>query len=283
MNEHGPPIRSTRVDAAFGVQLRAWRQTRHLSQEELAGLAGVSARHLSFVENGRSQPSRELVLALAGALDVPLRERNTLLTAAGFAAAFRASPLDSEVLAHLRRAIDHVLEQQEPFGALVVDGGWNIIRINRGAVQLFQRFPTATAAGAEAARNLVLGTVHPESLRPYIVNWADVAGHLVARLHREVAARAGDGELSRLLARVLAQPGVPAEWRAFSPSRSTAPFLPVHLRSAQLEVRLFTMMTSIGTPLDVTAEEIHIETYFPADSATEATLRSLSAAPTNHA
>src|SRR6188474_474053 len=104
----------------FGAQLRAWRQARHLSQEELAARAGVSARHLSFVENGRSQPSRELVLALAGALDVPLRERNTLLTAAGFAAAFRASPLDGETLAHLRRAIDHVLAQQEPFGAIVV-------------------------------------------------------------------------------------------------------------------------------------------------------------------
>lgn len=275
MNEHGPSVRSPRVDVAFGVQLRAWRQTRHLSQEELAGRAGVSARHLSFVENGRSQPSRELVLALAVALDVPLRERNTLLAAAGFAAAFRASPLDSEVLAHLRRAIDHVLEQQEPFGAVVVDGAWNLIRMNRGAARLFQRFPITTAAGADAARNLVLGTVHPEALRPYIVNWTDVAGHLVARLHREVAARAGDGELSRLLARVLALPGVPAEWRAFAPGRSTAPFLPVHLRSATFEVKLFTMMTSIGTPLDVTADEIHIETYFPADDASEATLRAL--------
>src|ERR1700760_383132 len=100
MNERVPSTPSARLDAAFGSQLRAWRQTRHFSQEELAGRAGVSARHLSFVENGRSQPSRELVLALAGALDVPLRERNTLLTAAGFAAAFRASPLDTEMLTH---------------------------------------------------------------------------------------------------------------------------------------------------------------------------------------
>jgi transcriptional regulator with XRE-family HTH domain len=274
MNEHGP-ARSSRLEVAFGVQLRAWRQTRHYSQEELAGRAGVSPRHLSFVENGRSQPSRELVLALAGALDVPLRERNTLLAAAGFAAAFRASPLDSEVLAHLRRAIDHVLTQQEPFGAVVIDGAWNVIRVNQGAARLFQRFPFATADGASAAQNLVLGTVHPEALRPYIVNWTDVAGLLVARLHREVAARPGADELSRLLARVLAQPGVPAEWRAFTPGRSTAPFIPVHLRSPHLEVKLFTMMTSIGTPLDVTAEEIHIETYFPADDASEAALRAL--------
>jgi len=274
MHERSESPRSSRSDAGFGVQLRAWRQTRHVSQEELAARAGVSARHLSFVENGRSQPSRELVLALAGALDVPLRERNTLLTAAGFAAAFRASSLDAEVMASLRRAIDHVLAQQEPFGAVVVDGGWNLIRMNRGAGRLFQRF-AMTAAGREAASNLVLGTVHPEALRPYIVNWTDVAGHLIARLHREVAARPGDDELSRLLARVLAQPGVPAEWRAFAPGRSAAPFIPVHLRSERLEVKLFTMMTSIGTPLDVTAEEIHIETYFPADDASEAALRAL--------
>src|SRR5215813_10594676 len=136
----GRESRSPRIDVAFGVQLRAWRQTRHMSQELLAGRAGVSARHLSFVENGRSQPSRELVLALAGALDVPLRERNTLLAAAGFAAAFRASSLDTDVMASLRRAIDHVLAQQEPFGAVVVDGAWNVIQLNRGAQRLFQRF-----------------------------------------------------------------------------------------------------------------------------------------------
>ena len=274
MNERTEPARASRLDVAFGVQLRAWRQSRRVSQEQLAARAGVSARHLSFVENGRAQPSRDLVLALAGALDVPLRERNTLLTAAGFAAAFRSSSLDADEMASLRRAIDHVLEQQEPFGAVVVDGAWNLIRLNRGAARLFQRFPM-TPAGHEAARNLVLGTVHPEALRPYIVNWADVAGHLIARLHREVAARSADDSLARLLARVLAQPGVPAEWRAPAPGRSAAPFIPVHLRPDQLEVRLCTMMTSIGPPLDVTAEELHIETYFPADDATEATLRAL--------
>ena len=227
----GRESRSPRIDVAFGVQLRAWRQTRHMSQE--------------------------------------------LLAAAGFAAAFRASPLDGEVLAYLRRAIDHVLEQQEPFGAMVIDGAWDVIRMNRGAERLLRHFPIATAAGGEAAGNLVLGTVHPEALRPYIVNWADVAGHLVARLHREVAARSSDDTLSRLLARALAQPGVPAEWRVFAPGRSAAPFIPIHLRSDQLEVKLFTMMTSIGTPLDVTAEEIHIEAYFPADDASEAVLRGL--------
>lgn len=259
----------------FGAQLRSWRLSRRVSQEQLAARAGVSAKHLSFVENGRSQPSREIVLALAGALDVPLRERNTLLTAAGFAAAYRASPLDGEELAHLRRAIDHVLAQQEPFGAVVVDGQWDVLRMNRGAAKLFTHFAPASADGIAAARNLVLGILHPEALRPYIVNWVDVAGHLVARLHRESAARPADDTLQRLLARTLAQPDVPLEWRAPAPGRHAAPFITVHLRAPTLEVRLFTMLTSIGTPLDVTAEEIHIETYFPADDASETALRAL--------
>jgi len=261
----------------FGPQLRSWRLSRRVSQEQLAARAGVSARHLSFVENGRSQPSREIVLALAGALDVPLRERNTLLAAAGFAAAFRASPLDGDELAHLRRAVDHVLRQQEPFGAAVVDGHWNVLQLNTGASRLFARFPPTSEAGLAAARNLVLGTLHPEALRPYLVNWEEVAGHLVARLHREIAAHPTDDALARLLASVLAQPGVPGEWRVPAPGRSAAPFLAVHLRSGALELKLFTMLSSIGTPLDVTAEEIHIESYFPVDDASEAILRSFAA------
>lgn len=261
----------------FGGQLRAWRLARRVSQEELAGRAGVSPRHVSFVENGKSTPSRELVLAFAGALDIPLRERNTLLTAAGYAAVFRASSLDGDDLAHLRKAIDHVLRQQEPYGAVVVDGHWDILRLNDGATRLFRHFPPTTADGVAASRNLVLGVCHPGALRPYIVNWLDVTAHLVARLHREIAARPGDDLLAQLLARVLAQPDVPTEWRVPAPGRTVAPILSVHLRTPSLEVKLFTMLTSIGTPLDVTAEEIHIESYFPADDASEQVLRNLAA------
>jgi transcriptional regulator with XRE-family HTH domain len=259
----------------FGARLRMWRQTRQQSQEALAGRAGVSTRHLSFVENGRSQPSRELVLALAGALDVPLRERNDLLLAAGFAPAYRASALDGEALGHLRRAIDHVLAQQEPFGAVVVDGEWNIVKANRGAARLFEQFPPTSPAGRDAARNLVLATVHPDALRPHCVNWHEVAMQLVGRLQREIAARPADDRLRTLLARVLALPGVPDAWRTLPPDRDAPPFAIVHLRSPSLELRLFTMLTSIGTPLDVTAEELHIESYFPADAASESAMRAL--------
>ncbi|MEO8702472.1 MAG: helix-turn-helix transcriptional regulator [Kofleriaceae bacterium] len=259
----------------FGAHLRSWRLARRVSQEQLAARAGVSARHLSFVETGRSQPSREVVLALAGALEVPLRERNALLTSAGFAAAYRASPVDGEELVHLRRAIDHVLEHQEPYGAIVIDGHWNVLRMNRGAARVFQHFPPTSPEGLAAAGNLMLGIVHTHALQPYLVNWDDVAAHVVSRLHGEVAARPNDPELGQLLARVLDQPNVPTAWRVPEPGRLAAPFVTAHLRSPSLEVRLFTMLTSIGTPLDVTAEEIHIETYFPADDETETKLREL--------
>jgi len=259
----------------IGAQLRSWRLARQLSQEDLAARAGVSARHLSFVENGRANPSRELVLALAGALDVPLRERNTLLTTAGFAAVYRASALDADELAHLRRALDHVLAQQEPYGAVVIDGNFDVVRANAGAQKLFARFPPTSAAGLAAVRNVVLGCVHPDALRPHIVNWLDVAGHLIARLHRELSARPTSEPLRRLLASVLAQPGVPTEWRVPTPGRIAAPFLTIHLRRDALELQLFTMVTSIGTPLDVTAEELHVEAYFPADDASETVLRGL--------
>jgi transcriptional regulator with XRE-family HTH domain len=262
--------------AGFGPQLRSWRLARHLSQEALAARAEISSRHLNFVENGRSNPSRELVLTLSDALDIPLRDRNALLTLAGYAAVYRASSLDGAELRHLRRAIEHVLRQQEPFGAFVVNGRWDVVDANAGALRLMAQFPPKTAAGAAASRNILLASLHPEALRPYIVNWLEVAGLLVARLHRELAAMPSE-ETHRLLAAALAMPDVPATWRTPAPGQSTEPFVTVHLRSETLELQLFSMLTSIGTPLDVTAEELRIETYFPADEASEKVLRELAA------
>ncbi|MBA3396514.1 MAG: helix-turn-helix transcriptional regulator [Deltaproteobacteria bacterium] len=264
---------STGSSTAFGPQLRRWRHSRGVTQETLALRAGVSPRHLSFVENGRSRPSREVVIALAEALDVPLRERNNWLAAAGFAAAYRASGLDDEELAFVRRALDHVLAQQEPFGAVVVDGCCNIVRMNGGAQRLFAHVRPTTPAGLAAAGNLLLGVVHPDALRPYIVNWEEVASHVVARAHREAIARPNDESRTRLLAAVL--PHVPSAWRTPAPTQTAAPFVTVHLRAPTLEVRLFTMLSSIGTPLDVTASELQVESYFPADADSEQKLRAL--------
>lgn len=265
------------VGSAFGAQVRSWRLSRRLSQEALAELAEVSPRHLSFVENGRANPSRELVLAISEALDVPLRDRNALLTLAGFAPVYRSSPLEAAELQHLRRGLDYVLAQQEPFGAIVLDGNWDILRMNAGAQRLLSQFPPRSAQGLAAASNVILATLHPDALRPYIVNWMEVAALLMARLHREASAGPSEAR-HRLLAAALATPGVPEAWRAPGPGQASDPFVTVHLRSPTLEVRLFSMLTSIGTPLDITAEELLIESYFPADETSERALRALAAA-----
>jgi transcriptional regulator with XRE-family HTH domain len=269
--------------SGFGPQLRTWRLSRRLSQEALASRAEISARHLNFVENGRANPSRELVLALSEVLEIPLRERNTLLTLAGFAAVYRASPLEGAELLHLRRAIGHILRQQEPYGAFVINGSWEVLEVNAGAARLIRQFPPQSEAGAKAASNMLLAVLHPEALRPYLVNWNEVARLLLARLHRDNTAAPRD-TTQRLLATALAMPGIPTDWRTLAPGQSAAPFVTLHLRSPQLELRLFSMLTSIGTPLDVTTEELHIETYFPADQSSEDALRRLaSAAAPSHA
>ncbi len=251
--------------------MRAWRGARGLSQEHLAARAGVSTRHLSFIETGRARPGREVLLALAGALDVPLRDQNQLLLAAGLAPGFTSAALDGDELAMVRRALDHALGHHEPYPAVVCDRLWNLVRVNRAAARML----AAVAPGPpppEVGASLVLALLHPGAWKPAIVNWDEVAGELIERLHRECAAAPTDRALAELRARALAMPDVPARWR--SPRLAPiAPFATVHLRRGPLELRLFTMVTTLGTPLDVTAEELRIESYFPADPASEQVLR----------
>lgn len=255
-----------------GTLVRSWRDARGMSQERLAHRAGVSTRHLSFIETGRSAPGKDVLLALAGALEVPLRDQNQLLLAAGLAPRYPATPLDGSSLAMVRRALDHVLQQQEPFPAIVVDRLWNLVRINQGAQRMLGAF-VPDAMPPEVAGNAMLALVHPDGWKPFVVGWEELAGHLVERLHREVAASPRDAELARLRDRVLAQPGVPTDWHRARVTHEVTPFAAVHLRRGPLELRLFTMLTTLGTPLDVTAEELRIESYFPADDATERVLR----------
>ncbi len=254
-----------------GPLVRAWRSARGLSQEQAAERAGVSTRHLSFIETGRSRPGRDVLMALAGALDVPLRDQNQLLLAAGMAPAFAAGRLDGPELAMVRRALDHALAHHEPYPAVVADRLWNLVRSNRAAAGLLG----AIARGplpAEVGGNLILALLHPGAWKPAVINWDDVAGELVERLHRECAAAPHDGELAALRARALAIPGVPARWRA-ARLAAIAPFATVRLRVGDDELALFTMITTLGTPLDVTAEELRLESYFPADDASERWLR----------
>ncbi len=259
------------IPTSFGPLLRRWRITRALSQERLAGDAEISARHLSCLETSRSAPSRGMVLVLASALDLPLRERNSLLVAAGFAAVYRESPLDGPELAQVRRALDFVLARQEPYPTLVVDRIWNVVRANRGALRMFSLAFGAPVAGLRKVNGL-RAIFDPGPIRAAIINWDEVAGSIVARLRLEIAAEPDDHARVALLAELLAQPGVPAHFRKPS-TESVQPFLSVHLRVAGVDLRFFTMLATLGTPLDITAQELRIESYFPADAATEAWTR----------
>lgn len=228
----------------------------------------MSARHVSFLENGRAKPSREMVLVLANALELPLRERNTLLTTAGFASVYRESPLDGERMAGVRRAVEHLLVQHEPYGALVVDRLWNLQRANEGAMRMIGFFVDVPP------RNAMHALFDPRGLRPFVVGWEAVAAVMIERLHRERVGVATDA-IGALIAELLAYPDVPQEFARPDLTAITEPVMPLHLRKGDVDVRLITMVSTIGTPIDVTADELRVESYFPADDASDEWLRSL--------
>ncbi len=256
----------------FGRVLRRWRAARGMSQLALAMAAATSTRHLSFLETGRAQPSREMVLRLAHALDVPLRERNALLGAAGFAALYRESTLDAPGMSALLRMIDFTLARFEPFPAYLLDRCYRVLRANGAALKALGGFASAAPVWREQPANLLRLTLHPDGLRPYIVNFAEVAAWLLARLERAVAAAGDDPELAALERELRALPGLP---EASELPRAMEPVLPLHLKRGELEVRLFTMLSQASAAQDVTAAELHIESLMPADAASEATLRAL--------
>jgi transcriptional regulator with XRE-family HTH domain len=267
---------ATESQSAFGRLLREWRSRRRVSQLDLAVEAGVSSRHVSFIETGRAQPSREMVLMLARVLDVPLRDRNHLLNAAGYAALYRATDLESPALEQARRALDFMLRQQEPYPAIVVDRGWNLLKANNGAVKLVELFADADAAG-EWGGNAMRLMLHPRGLRPHIVNWEAMAAALIQWLHRDVLSGLGGDDTRKLLEELLSYPGVPPRWRTLDLDASTAPFLAIEFRKGELELRYFSTLTSLGTPHDITLQELRVEAFFPADAATEETSRRLMA------
>jgi transcriptional regulator with XRE-family HTH domain len=260
------------TQSACGVLLKRWRDVRKVSQLELAGDAGVSARHLSFIESGRSKPSREMLLTLAEALDVPLRERNALLNAAGFAPVYQESGLDSAELAGVLRSLEEVMDRMGPYPCLVLTRRWDVLRANAAAMRLFELFlPEELAA---PPLNMVRLLFHPR-LRGAIGNWEQLAPAFAQQLHREVLA--GDAAAKALLDEVLGQPGVPQQWRVVDLDARLPAVVPLHLRRGDLELKLFTMVSTLGTPLDVTLQELQIETYLPADAESHTVLQKLAA------
>jgi len=255
----------------LGDLLRRWRSLRRMSQLDLATQAEVSPRHLSFVETGRSRPSRELVLHLAEHLDVPLRDRNELLAAAGFAPLYRQSTLDDPALTSVRAAIDVILANHAPFPAFVIDGGWQLLDAN-DAITAF--LPLIDPALTEPPLNIIRASLHPDGLSRWIVNFDEYAAHVVERLRRQLAATS-DPSLAALLDEVCAYPAVAEALRGAPTAGPLAAVLPMHFRLPDgTELRFFSTMTVFGSPLDITIAELAIESFFPADEATTAYFQS---------
>src|SRR5215467_12789753 len=258
------------ASSAFGDRLRWWRTHRGQSQLGLAGAAEISQRHLSFLESGRTAPSRDMVLRLAAALDVPLRQQNALLLAAGFAPVWQESELTAPALAEVMRALDHMLAQQEPYPAFVVDRRWNLLRANRGAARMTE-FLLGPPADPSAPVNLADALMSPAALRPLIVNWDEVALYFLRGVQADALAD-GTEETADLLRRLSAYPDAAALARKV-PAEPHGPVLTIHFRKGDTSLRLFTTIATLGTAHDVTLQEIRIECFFPADAESAVLMR----------
>lgn len=264
----------------FGSRLRWWRERRGLSQLDLAADAETTQRHVSFLESGRAAPSREMILRLAAALDLPLRQQNALFLAAGYAPAWRESALSAPELARVDSALGYMLAQQEPYPAFVLDRRWTILRANAGAARLseFLAGPSTAAPAAPAEPvNLAVALMSPDGLRPFILNWEEVALYFLRGVQADALAD-GTPETAALLTRLLAVPGAPALSRVPPPDESQAPVLAIHFCRGETSLRLFTTLATLGTPHDVTLQEIRIECFFPVDDATAHSFRGWAAA-----
>ena len=251
---------------AAGVLLRQWRDVRGKTQQDLSFDAGVSQKHISFVESGRSVPSRQMLLDLAQALDVPLRERNGLLMAAGYAPSYSDQALDAPLMNSISRALQRMLRQHEPFPAIVMDRHWNVLMTNDAAPRLFGCF--IDMAARPEPRNLLHLMFDPAGMRPFVANWPQTARGLLGRVYREALGHVIDARTKALLAELSQYPGVKPEWHA--PSTDDAmPMIPLTFVKDGVTLNYFSMITTVGTPQTVTAEELRLECMFPADDATK--------------
>lgn len=247
---------STAATVPLGTLLRDWRRRRHLSQLDLALEAGVSARHLSFLETGRAKPSREMVLHLSEQLEVPLRDRNRLLLAAGFAPAFEERPIDAPEMAPVREALDRILTGHEPYPALVVDRWWNLQAANQSVGLFIQHLPPHLL---EPPVNVLRASLHPDGMASRILNYGEWRGHLVDRLRRQVALTA-DERLAALLDEVTGYPGEQGE--VHGPGGEIA--VPLRFDAGDAELAFFSTVATFGTAVDITLAELAIEAFFPA-------------------
>ena len=271
---------STAAPIGFGPLLRDWRTARRMSQQQLAIESEVSTRHISYVENGKSLPSREMVLILASALDLPLRARNSLLSSAGFAPVYRETDLSEPEMQPVRHAFDTILSHHEPYPALVLNRAWDVVKMNNAFMRLFA-FLLEPPFDPIVGENVMHSLFHPQGVRPYVENWDEVAGFLIDRLYRESITELETSDSRKLLDALLAYPGVPAGMTEIDLASAPRVCVTVDLEKHGTRLKLFSTLTTLGTPMDVTAQELRIESYFPADDATGEWLRKAAASAAN--
>jgi transcriptional regulator with XRE-family HTH domain len=267
MKDEGHQVMRSMVNAGhkdFGQQLRWWRRRRGISQLELAGAAGTSQRHLSFLESGRATPNQQTVLNLAAALNISLRQQNTFLASAGYAALWREGKLGEPELAQVDDALNHILAQQEPYPACVVDRHWNLKRANQGAARLVEFILDAVPAGEV---NLADALLSPAILRPFIVNREEVALHFIRGVQGDAVVD-GSAQSAALLARLLSYEGLLELSHSAAIEDTALPLLPIHMCKSDISLHFFTTIATLGTPQDITVQEIRIESFFPMDEPT---------------
>ena len=250
----------------LGVLLRHWRSVRGMSQLDLASEAGSTPRYVSFVETGRSQPTRQMVVRLARALDVPLRERNDLLLAAGFAPLYTREALDSPLLQRVEHALASMLARHDPLPAVVMDRGWNLQRANDGAIRLFTMLfdpePMPDAA------NVLRLVIEPGPVRDRIGNWDDVVPALLERARREAIGGVFDPETAELVAELRSRADVVPLLAGLDPGSALVPVVDLRFIVDGMDLSFFSVVSTIGTPIDVTAQELRLEAFFPSDPGT---------------
>jgi transcriptional regulator with XRE-family HTH domain len=252
---------STLAVPQLGELLRHWRQERGKSQLDLSLDTGISQRHLSFVESGRSAPSRDFLSIVSDALNIPLRERNVLLLASGFAPKYSEQSMDAEQMAVVTQAIDRMLRQHEPHPALVLDRYWNVIRTNEAGPRFFGSF--VDLEKRPKPRNLLDLMFDPAGMRPFVEEWEKVAAGLMQRVRREAVGQVLDAKLQGLLKRLRAYPGVAALKPSPTPQ---SPVLPMVFRKGNQRFSYFSLITTVGTPQCITAQELRVECMFPTDA-----------------
>ena len=268
---------TTATAGNFQTLCRQWRQYRKLSQLDLALAANVSQRHVSWLENGRSAPSRDMVVRLSEAMDIPLRERNALLQSAGYTPIYRETDLSDPAMGPVLDALERMLRHHEPLPAVVVDRYWNLKLRNRAADLLLglggDIEEIMADTGTSGAINLALLTLHPQGLRRYISNWEQAAPSFVRRLRADARAL-GDQALLARFEQFIALSDAPDDHGV---AESLLPVLPLEIDVDGLRLSLFTVMSTIGTAQDITADELRLEAFYPADADTEAFFRAAAA------